>query len=706
MALRSPISLAIILREMADRGITDPTRKRLWWHGGDRCAFPGCEQPLVESTRDAAGDTIVGKECHIIAQRDSVRVARSASLLSEEERQESAGLIEHRHSFENLVLMCGVHSDVIDDPQQGYSVADVLGMKRAHEETIARERQQAAASRVAATEGDAVSLVVAPPQLFMLADVPDWPRKALRQLREEEPEALEWLVSQIGDLERLDGDRVVELIDRWPVQLGEGSASAVFAVARIAEGIGRWSAAADVWERLADRYEGPMQADRLVRAAIDAGVGGDAERREMLLGTAERLDPDSPRLRLERLDDTMPPVEQLEVLGGIHSDDPALASLIAAHQARAALLLPDLNAAERHLKRARELEPDSLQVRSMEVNLRVQRARVALHDDEAFSLTEALEAMDEALDLREAMAAMGRWEESGRLLMLAADVPSLLRDPQRAEQLLELAREEEIEAPDGAEVLGDAALRAGADQLAVRFTENAARSDAVRRIRATAQIASPRDREDALQTLRDLALAGGTEAEYAAFARLSACLPPVRAPWDEEVAQIMDADPRARVRRVVTSVRIMALAASGEVMQAAELTTDLPSEPWAAELRLRVAGEDGDVEQLGDAALDFLSYNPDASGRLLSAMALARANHLDRATEVLGGIAHDVNAPPIVRSDAFATLMRALADQEQWDRATREWEAWQALSVRVLEQPDGRVSAWQVRIAHRASRRG
>ena len=43
-------------------------------------------------------------------------------LLTEDEKVEWAHLITHRHSYANLVLMCGVHSDIIDDPKQQISV--------------------------------------------------------------------------------------------------------------------------------------------------------------------------------------------------------------------------------------------------------------------------------------------------------------------------------------------------------------------------------------------------------------------------------------------------------------------------------------------------------------------------------------------------------------------------------------------------------
>lgn len=650
----------------------------------------------MERTPDARDATVIGKECHIVARKDDdPTTARSPCLLSAEERIEYADLIANRHSYANLVLMCGVHSDLIDDPAQGYSVAAVLEMKRAHEAAVDRESDEALARRVGPEQRALDSEPVASPRPLILYDVPGWQRKAVRQLAEVDPEELRWLSEQVGDPSAPDEERLVELIRSWPDQLRTGSIHLLYVVVRLAEARGRWGLAADAWERIARRAEAPKRADYLVRAAIDAGVGGDEPRRRALLEEAGEIDPSCPRLIVERLDPGQDPSKQLEVLDGVTTEDRSLASLISIQRALNTMLLEDLGGAERHLEVAAELDPESVQVKTMSVNLRVQKARVALRDDRAFSLAEVRAAQDDALKLRDELISMGRWEESGRLLMLAAEVPALLRDPKRAQKLLERALPEELAAPAGAEVMGDAALRAASDELALRLTEGAPSSPGIRRIRATASVASPRKRSAALEELRGLALDGGPEAALAAFARLSACLPPIRAEWDDDVAAVLElAHPRQTL-----GVRVMAVATSGDTYGAQTIADSLPAEAWAAELRLRVAGVRGNYEALKSAALEFLDFHPDAAGRLLIGTALVQAGAFERATEVLAGIAHDENAPPLVRADAFNELLRTLASQDAWPRAIREWGAWQELSHNVLDEADGRVSAWQVRVA-------
>lgn len=147
----------------------------------------------------------------------------------------------------------------------------------------------------------------------------------------------------------------------------------------------------------------------------------------------------------------------------------------------------------------------------------------------------------------------------------------------------------------------------------------------------------------------------------------------------------------------------MALAAKGNVPAAAELAAQLPDDLAGAEARLRIAGLRGQHTAMRDAAARFLSFAPDASGRLLAATALAQSGDLGRASEVCGLIAHDPNVAPRVRADAFALLLQTLADRDCWPDADREWQAFQIFSRDCLEHAGGRVSAWQVRILHHRS---
>lgn len=96
-------------------GPSVPTIKRLFAHSGNRCAFPKCQNRLVE------GETVVGEICHIKARSpDGPRYNANQTA-------------EQRHAYDNLILMCGIHHTVIDDDPVAYTVERLVAMKAEHE---------------------------------------------------------------------------------------------------------------------------------------------------------------------------------------------------------------------------------------------------------------------------------------------------------------------------------------------------------------------------------------------------------------------------------------------------------------------------------------------------------------------------------------------------------------------------------------------
>jgi hypothetical protein len=93
------------------------TIKRLFAVSHNRCAFPKCRLPLVD---DDSGK-VTGRICHIKAQ--SEKGPRLDPTQTDDERQ----------AFENLILMCPMHHDVIDDDTDSYTVERLRNMKNAHE---------------------------------------------------------------------------------------------------------------------------------------------------------------------------------------------------------------------------------------------------------------------------------------------------------------------------------------------------------------------------------------------------------------------------------------------------------------------------------------------------------------------------------------------------------------------------------------------
>ncbi len=92
------------------------TVKRLFALSANRCAYSKCGCPIVETT-----GTVTGIICHIKAR--SKGGPRFDPKQTEEER----------HAFDNLVLMCGRHSKLIDAEPKTYTVELLREMKAMHE---------------------------------------------------------------------------------------------------------------------------------------------------------------------------------------------------------------------------------------------------------------------------------------------------------------------------------------------------------------------------------------------------------------------------------------------------------------------------------------------------------------------------------------------------------------------------------------------
>ena len=100
---------------------TNPTRptqtviKRLFARSGDRCAYPRCTVTLVQS------ETVVGEICHILASSpDGPRYDEHQSP-------------QARHGYDNLILLCPIHHEIVDDDPEAYTKERLRKMKIDHE---------------------------------------------------------------------------------------------------------------------------------------------------------------------------------------------------------------------------------------------------------------------------------------------------------------------------------------------------------------------------------------------------------------------------------------------------------------------------------------------------------------------------------------------------------------------------------------------
>jgi hypothetical protein len=99
----------------SDMSVRPPVIKRLFAQSGNRCAFPTCTTPIVES------ETVLGEICHIAAAN------------AQGPRYDATQTDEERNGFGNLILLCPTHHRVVDADLEAYTVARLLKMKADHE---------------------------------------------------------------------------------------------------------------------------------------------------------------------------------------------------------------------------------------------------------------------------------------------------------------------------------------------------------------------------------------------------------------------------------------------------------------------------------------------------------------------------------------------------------------------------------------------
>lgn len=96
----------------------------LFLKSGGLCAFTGCKRPLASESSPSDGVAILGEMAHIIAERPNGPRGNSPLPLSE------------RNKYDNLVLLCNIHHQLIDDKPQTYTVERLHQMKQEHEEWV------------------------------------------------------------------------------------------------------------------------------------------------------------------------------------------------------------------------------------------------------------------------------------------------------------------------------------------------------------------------------------------------------------------------------------------------------------------------------------------------------------------------------------------------------------------------------------------
>lgn len=106
-------------------GIPLRDQKMLWGAANGRCSFPNCPKVLVSERTTNDPRVMLGEIAHIVGERTNG--PRGQPPLTQDERD----------SYENTILLCHEHHEVVDGQPKTYTVEVLLGYKRAHEERCA-----------------------------------------------------------------------------------------------------------------------------------------------------------------------------------------------------------------------------------------------------------------------------------------------------------------------------------------------------------------------------------------------------------------------------------------------------------------------------------------------------------------------------------------------------------------------------------------
>jgi hypothetical protein len=101
--------------------VTLKTQKMLWGRAAGRCSMPECRMELVQSSIGVDDQTVIGENCHIVAESD------------EGPRADPTIPLERRNTYDNLILLCSNHHKLIDSQENECTVAKLREMKSAHE---------------------------------------------------------------------------------------------------------------------------------------------------------------------------------------------------------------------------------------------------------------------------------------------------------------------------------------------------------------------------------------------------------------------------------------------------------------------------------------------------------------------------------------------------------------------------------------------
>ena len=183
-----------------------------------------------------------------------------------------------------------------------------------------------------------VSLPVEPAQV----------REALEQLRSQASTELVTLLDLLGEPPRRG--RAQRVIEFWPPFLDTCNASALRALALLAEHDGAWPAASRAWEALGERAaasDPSAAAGHITLAAVAVKIARNTAEYDRLIARARELDAAHPRLVVELLAPDALAAERIAALKDLKSDDPQVILLIKCNLALGYVLELDFSSASK-----------------------------------------------------------------------------------------------------------------------------------------------------------------------------------------------------------------------------------------------------------------------------------------------------------------------------------------------------------------------
>lgn len=148
---------------------TSDTLRELYLKSGNQCAFPGCNELIIDEN-----GVFIGEVCHIEA------------AMTGGERFNKEQSNEDRRKFSNLMLMCHKHHKVTDDVEK-YTVDVLKRMKEEHEKKFTNIEQKIGDSIKDYCEEDSILL---PKTLSGMNEYFGW---------EQNQEELNYTISCIGE---------------------------------------------------------------------------------------------------------------------------------------------------------------------------------------------------------------------------------------------------------------------------------------------------------------------------------------------------------------------------------------------------------------------------------------------------------------------------------------------------------------------------